>query len=128
MAGFLVVAGVDLIVTSMQERQRTVRGEAVRAFDNTLMGGTDAGKASWNVELFSMTLAEADTFRAAVEGVGLVECWGAKLRKTEGAPGLYRVEIQDVESGPRLVETSPGVFREDWEDYGEVIRFTLEER
>lgn len=115
---FLTVAGIELEMTRFVERAPEVRGEAVRAFDNTLMDGTDAPRRVFDGDTYWMTVDDADALRAAV-AAGAVLCTGPALR---GAALLCKVVIGDAPYGP---DVQAG--REDWTDFNQALSLNVRE-
>lgn len=96
MAVSITIGGVTLRLVSFQERPREYRGEAARAFDNTLLDGRDAPKRSWSGETDWVTTAEEATLRAAVEA-GPVSCSGLVL---PGGAVTCSVDVDGSVLGP----------------------------
>lgn len=71
----LVIAGITVNMASFRRRQPLVRGESVRAFDNTLLDGTDGYKENFEGTTIPMAPADAVTLRTAIRA-GAVTCSG----------------------------------------------------
>lgn len=91
---FLTANGLALKLASFRELPRVVRGEAVRAFDNTMLDGTDAGMREWEGETVPHTPAEAAEVRATVAGEVVLD--GEAL----DAPATCKVTVRDVTYEP----------------------------
>ncbi|HEY7771531.1 hypothetical protein [Longimicrobium sp.] len=65
---FLAANGLTLDMVSLRQRERVTRGELVRAFDNTLLDGRDAGRREWEGDTRPLTSAEAAAYVAALAG------------------------------------------------------------
>ncbi len=63
---FLQVGATILHLSAFAEREPAVRGEVARAFDNTLLVGTDSGKREWEGDTIPLTAAQAAAVRAAI--------------------------------------------------------------
>jgi uncharacterized protein YozE (UPF0346 family) len=120
---FLNIAGFDLAVTAGGgRREDTVRGEAVRAFANNLLDGTDAPKGAWDFPLASMTLEDAAAFRTAISS-GPVECWGRRLLiPLEANAIMCKVRITREGDGPNVQSG-----KNDWTDVNVVLSISMEE-
>lgn len=119
MADSIVVAGIGVALTSFQERPRTQRGEAVRAFDLTLLDGTDGGKRTWEGTTDVMLPAGEAALRAAI-GSGSVVCSGLVLY---GESVLCKVTVEGASRGPDVL-TSP---RPDWTAVASTLSLVLVE-
>lgn len=118
MAESIVVAGIEIELTAFSELEPEVRGEEVRAFDNTLLDGTDAGRRRWEGTTDAMTSAASAALRVAVSA-GPVVCSGLVLL---GESVLARVRVGGA---PRTPDYSAG--RVDWTGVNVVHTLTLRE-
>lgn len=118
----LNVAGLDLSVLSGGENENAVRGEAVRAFANNLLDGTDAPRRSWTFTLYPMPLSDSATLRAAV-GSGPVPCWGSLLTIPLEANAV------DCKVTPKGGAFGPGVqsATDDWTEPSVSLSILIEE-
>lgn len=113
----ITIAGVGLDLTAFREGEPEWRGEAARAFDNTLLVGRDSKKRIWEGVTDWMSKADTDALAAAVEG-GTVTCSGVVLGETVSAS----VDIRTAERGP---DVSSG--RPDWTAINVTLSLTLRE-
>jgi hypothetical protein len=121
---FLNVAGIDLsVLPGGGRRGDTVRGEAVRAFDNTLQDGTDSQKGAWGFSLYPMSPESAATLRAAVSS-GPVACYGRRLLIPLVANAiLCKVTIEGEDDGPDVSGPT-----DDWTDFNVSLSILIEEK
>lgn len=99
MAESITIAGIDLKLLSFERREDEVRGEAPRAFNNTLLDGTDAGKGVWSAVTDALLPATEIALRAAIAS-GPVVCAGLVLY---GGAVLAKVTIGGAPLGPDVV-------------------------
>ena len=114
---FAVLSGLELVVTSFSETPTTYRGEAVRAFDNSMLDGTDAPKRAWELTHYPVPEAYAATLRTL--GTGLRAFSGDCLG---GASVTVKVRITRQEYVPSIVGN-----KEDYSAHYVVFAFALEE-
>lgn len=120
---FLTIAGTSYKVTRFRWDDPARRGEDVRAFDNTLLAGTDLPKRKGGGELVPLAMPALNTLRAAVASP--VSCGGDAM---QGGAGTFRVRITSEEAGPERVATGPNSYRENWSGPPHwTVSLTLEE-
>jgi hypothetical protein len=103
MPASIEIAGIEVDLVSFQQRPDARRGEMVRAFDNTLLDGTDRPKRTWDGTTDWMTPASEQALRAAV-GSGPVVCTGFVLSDEQV---LCSVSIEAVPRGPDVLNGRP---------------------
>jgi hypothetical protein len=116
---FLSVAGTWLKLVSFVQKVGVVRGEAVRAFDNTLLDGTDAGKREWDGETVQMTLEGLADLRTATQN-GPVAVLGPALL---GETVLCKVTVESAPYGPDVTTGT----RIDWTQFNQSASLTFQE-
>lgn len=114
---FAVLSGLDLVVTSFSESPTVYRGEAVRAFDNSMLDGTDAPKRAWELTHFPVPEAYAATLRTLGTGIRTFsgDCLG-------GGSTNVKVRITRQDYVPSIVGN-----KEDYSAHYVVFSFALEE-
>jgi hypothetical protein len=98
----ITIAGIPLRMASFAERAREYRGEAVRAFDNSLLDGTDQGKRAWDGQTMELLPADEQALRAAI-AFGTVACTGLALY---GETVYCKVTVESAVRGPDTVSAN----------------------
>jgi hypothetical protein len=115
--GFLSVAGIDLEITACTPLPRVRRGEAVRAFDLTLLDGRDLGKGEWRATLYPMAPAAAAVLR------GLI--YAGPVAVAGSAVGAEVLCVVEEEPGPYGPDVQSG--REDYSSHNENVTLLIRE-
>lgn len=89
---FLTVAGVDLLVTQMVEREPEKIGESKRAYSGRLRSNVLTVKRVWDVTVYDVDDADYQTFFDAVSLGQQVACSGDAL----DAAYTCEIEIQNA--------------------------------
>jgi hypothetical protein len=114
----ITIGGVALNLVAFDQGDSEWRGDAPRAFDNTLQDGRDNEKRNWSGTTDWITPATYASLRTAIAG-GAVSCSGVVLGETV----TCSVEVKSAPRGPDVLS---GV-RPDWTAINVTLSLTLRE-